>query len=65
MNYPPNKAPLPRRGDVKRKIFRDLAVKIGSIFKPKHSKALGFLSSNSTTPAVPSSGYNSDAPHDL
>ena len=65
MNYPPNKAPLPRRGDVKRKMFKEIVVTIGSMFKPKHTQAPGFVTSNSTTPAVPSSGYNSDAPPDL
>nr|POE81436.1 hypothetical protein CFP56_05935 [Quercus suber] len=64
---PPNQAlPYPRRGDVKRRIFKDFAVAIGSMLagsKKKRTKAEGALSSNSTTPAVPSSGYNSDAPH--
>uniref|UniRef100_A0A7N2KPQ6 Uncharacterized protein n=1 Tax=Quercus lobata TaxID=97700 RepID=A0A7N2KPQ6_QUELO len=68
MFRPPNQAPGPRRGDVKRKIFKGFANAIGSMlvgFKQKRTKAEGFLSSNSNTPAVPSSGYNSDNPHDL
>jgi hypothetical protein len=64
MNDTPNRAPLPRRGDVKRKMFKEIVVTIRSIFKPKHTQAPGFLTSNSTTPAVPSSGYNSDVPHE-
>nr|POE44578.1 hypothetical protein CFP56_77881 [Quercus suber] len=67
MFSPPNQAPGPRRGDVKRKIFKGLALAIGSMFvgfKQKRTQAEGCLSSNPNTPAVPSSGYNSDDQYD-
>nr|POE78873.1 hypothetical protein CFP56_69280 [Quercus suber] len=45
MFSPPNQAPAPRRGDVKRKIFKGFANAIGSMlvgFKQKRTKAEAF-----------------------
>ncbi|KAE8038929.1 hypothetical protein FH972_011391 [Carpinus fangiana] len=54
----------PRRGRIKREIFRDLAVKIRYLvggFGRTQSETADFLNSNSTTPSATPSGYSSDA----
>jgi hypothetical protein len=57
----------PRRGQIKSKIFKDFAVRIGSmvaVFGGKNTGTGGSLGSNSTTPSAISSGYNTDASSD-
>ncbi|KAB1226098.1 hypothetical protein CJ030_MR1G025591 [Morella rubra] len=62
---PENQSLPPRRGQIKREIFKCLVMAIGSVvvgFRRKNTETGGFLSSKSATPAATRSGYNSDNP---
>ncbi|EEF32147.1 conserved hypothetical protein [Ricinus communis] len=58
----------PRRGQVKVRIIKEVVKSVSAFFgkrgRPSGDGGGGFTTSNSSTPATISSGYNSDAPSD-